>query len=184
MVNRLLDNIEASKKNSLDKFIAALGIPNVGPKMAKTLAKVFQDMKVFEAATKEELMEVEDVGDIVADSIINYFKTHKKLVQFIIDQGQNYIETVNAQASLDLTGKKFCITGALSLPRDQYINLIESCGGKVVSGVTKETSYLITNDTTSGSRKNIAAQILGIPILSEKELLNMCNALDLLKEIS
>ena len=84
----------------------------------------------------------------------------------------------------DLNGMTFCITGALSITRDRYISLIEGCGGKVVSGVTKKTSYLVTNDANSKSKKSVTAKQLNIPIISERQLLKMCSALDLLKELN
>jgi DNA ligase (NAD+) len=82
---------------------------------------------------------------------------------------------------LKFDGKNFCITGTLSLKRDDYIELIESLGGKVVGSVSKNTHYLITNDKTTGTSKNLKAQKLGIPIINEEELLTMCNSLHLLK---
>ena len=184
LARKLVQNINDSKKNDFWKLLAGLSIPNVGPKTAKVLAKRFKNMKVLESAIKEDFLEISDIGDIVSDSIISYFKTHKKLVQELTEFGVNMEEKDNNEkATINLEGKTFCITGALSLTRDTYIELIEMCGGKVVSSVSKNTSYLITNDKTTGTTKNIKARQLGIPILSEIELLEMCDALHLLKEI-
>lgn len=185
LAKKLADNVEKSKSNDFWKLLAGLGIPNVGPKTAKVLSKKFKTMKILESSNKEDFLEIEDIGEIVSDSIINYFKTHKKLVQDLEAFGVNMSEKIadDNKPTISLVGKTFCITGALSLTRDVYINLIETCGGKVVSSVSKNTSYLITNDKTTGTNKNIKARQLGIPILNERELLEMCDALSLLKEI-
>lgn len=185
MVQKLCDNIEASKNQELWKLIAALGIPNVGPKTAKTLAKRFKSLKVIQTLTPVEFEEIDDIGEIVANSIVNFFKTHKLLIQDLEDAGVNMEDKTDSDNTpkINLEGKTFCITGALSLKRDTYIDLIEACGAKVVGSVSKSTSYLITNDKTTGTSKNIKARQLGIPILNERELLEMCDALTLLREI-
>lgn len=184
-IKNLCENVEKQKTVEFWKVIAGLGIPNVGPKTAKALAKYFKTMKVLQSATSIELQSVEDIGEIVADSIVLYFRNNRKLIQELTDFGVNMSsENINEEkATIDLSEKSFCITGALSLTRDKYINLIESCGGKVVGGVSSKTSYLITNDKTTGTTKNKKAAELGIPILNEKELLEMCDALHLLKEL-
>ena len=95
----------------------------------------------------------------------------RALIQNLKELGVNMVATkkeVNDNA--DVAGLSFCITGALSLPRKEYELLIEKNGGKNVSGVTSKTSYLVTNDTTSGSSKNKKAQQLGVKIISEEEL--------------
>jgi len=184
--NNLINEIEKSKSASFDKLIAGLGIPNVGPKMAKTLAKKFLNMKALEGATQQELEWTEDCGPITAEAIYKWFRqpANKNLLRLLESEGQNMsCETVEDKASVDLSGKTFCITGALSLTREKYIDLIEACGGKVVGSVSKKLSYLITNDKTTGTTKNLKAKELGIPILSEKELLKLCDAITLLKEL-
>lgn len=186
IARKLAANIEDSKTNDFWKLLTGLGIPNVGPKTAKVLAKKFKTMKVLQTANREDFLEVEDIGEIVSESIILYFQNHKKLIQELTDFGVNMTEgylNEDNKPSINLEGKTFCITGALSLTRDIYINLIETCGGKVVSSVSKKTSYLITNDKTTGTTKNMKARELGIPILNERELLEMCDSLSLLKEI-
>lgn len=185
MVDKLVANINNSKTNDFWKLLSGLGIPNVGPKTAKVLAKTFKAMKILQGTSATELLQLNDIGEIVTESIVTYFKTHKKLIQELEEFGVCMSEemTEETRPSIDLSEKTFCITGALSLPRDTYIDLIETCGGKVVSSVSKKTSYLITNDKTTGTTKNIKARELGIPILNERELLTLCDSLSLLKEI-
>ena len=186
MADKLCKNIENTKTADFWKVLSGLGIPNVGPKTAKILARHFKIMKVLESATQSELEMVDDIAELTAIGIVNWFKTHRQLIRDLEAAGVNLsIEetTEDDKPSIDLSDKTFCITGALSLNRETYIDLIEACGGKVVGSVSKKTSYLITNDKTTGTTKNIKAKQLGIPILNEKELLEMCDALNLLKEV-
>lgn len=186
VADTLCQNIENAKNADFWKVLAGLGIPNVGPKTAKTLAKKFKTIKILESATQVELEETEDIAEITAKGIIQWFRDNHDLIRKLEEVGVNLsieIRDEDDKPEIDLTGKTFCITGALSLTRDIYTEIIEACGGKVVSSVSSKTSYLITNDKTTGTTKNKKAQELGIPILNEKELLEMCDALHLLKEI-
>jgi DNA ligase (NAD+) len=185
LVDRLLKNIEDSKEQKLEKFLPALGIRNVGRTLSKQLSKKFKDIKVLMGTEKDELYQLDDIGDIVAEAIHSWFKNaeNKKMLKDLEDLGvrPKSVEE-DEKPQIDLNGKNFCITGALSLVREKYVELIEMCGGKVVSGVSSKTHYLITNDKTTGTSKNTKANELGIPILNEVELLEMCDSLHLLKE--
>jgi DNA ligase (NAD+) len=187
-LTKLIENIENSKTQKLEKFIAAIGIKNVGTSTGKALAAKFKELKIIMGATKEELMDIDDIGETVADSIYNYFRkpsNRKFLTNMTEKYGLNLTNPVpKDNKTLKLEGKNFCITGALSLKRDDYIELIESLGGKVVGGVTKNTHYLITNDGVTQTTKLVSAKNLAIPILNEKELLELCGALDLLKKLN
>jgi len=186
LVTRLLKNIEDSKTQKLVNFVHGIGIKNVGNNTSKLLVKNFGTMKLIMGATKEELIEIEDIGEIVANSIYTYFRDpdNKVMIQGlldIMDLEEPIIEDKGDLLKLD--GKNFCITGALSLKRDDYVELLENMGAKVVSGVSKKTHYLITNATTR-TTKYIKAETLGIPILTEMELLEMCDSLHLLKRLT
>ena len=186
IIDKLCVNIENSKSAPFWKLLSGIGIPNVAGKTAKVLANYFKSMKALESATVVELMNVEGIAEITAEGIKKFFNENKPLIRALEAAGCNMnIEekTEDDKPKIDLTGKNFCITGLLSLPRTKYIELIETCGGKVVGAVNKKTSYLITNDKMTGTKKNIEAKKLGIPILSEKELLEMCDSLHLLKEM-
>jgi DNA ligase (NAD+) len=189
LIDRLLKNIEDSKTQKLEKFIASLGIWNVGKSVGKALVKEFGTLKLIMGAGKEELLAMDDVGDTIANAIYDYFRNpaNKKMIQTLIDNyGLNLQEGDISQKvdALSLDGKNFCITGALSLKRDDYIELIENLGGKVVGSVSKNTHYLITNDKTTGTSKNIKARELGVPIINEEEMLTMCDSLHLLKTLN
>jgi DNA ligase (NAD+) len=189
LVDRLLKNIEDSKTQKLEKFIAGLGIWNVGKTVGKALVKQFGTLKLIMGASKEEFLEMDDIGETIATSLYEYFRdpAHKKMIQTLIDDYGLQLQEGDISDKTDalsLDGKNFCITGALSLKRDDYVDLIESLGGKVVGSVSKNTHYLITNDKTTGTSKNLKAQQLGIPIINEEEMLTMCDSLHLLKMLN
>jgi DNA ligase (NAD+) len=134
--------------------------------------KKFRTLENIQNATKEELIGVEDIADIVAESIYTYFKNNK-----------NFIENMKITLTLDerkqetgknmLEGKSFCITGSLSRVRKEYEDLIEQNGGKNVSGVTNKTNYLVTNDQTTPTSKLTKAKELGTIIIDELQLQTM-----------
>ena len=184
LAKKLCKNIEDTKSAEFWKVLSGLGIPNVGPKTAKILSKKFKNIDNLKAATIIELEDTEDISTIIATGIVNWFNNNSELINALKTAGVNFEENKllkENQQEINLGGKAFCITGALTLKRDTYVELIESLGGKVVGAVSSKTNYLITNDKDSGSSKNKRAQELGISILNEKELLEMCNALELLK---
>ena len=175
MANKLCENVEATKTAEFWKVLAGLGIPGVGPKTAKILTKNFTNIDEIDNATSIELSDIEDIGEITAKGISDWFSTHSYLISQLKEAGVNLQSTSNATVS-SLEGKSFCITGALSKPRKEYESIIEKAGGKVVSGVSSKTDYLITNDKTSGSSKNRKAAELNIPVISEEEFLKMLAA--------
>jgi len=186
LITRLLKNIEDSKTQKLVKFVHAIGINNVGKNGSKILVKRYGTMKLIMSASYDELVELEDIGDTVANNIVNYFKNpdNSKMILDLVNSFDLEEPVIEDKGDLlELEGKNFCITGALSLKRDDYVELLENMGAKVVSGVSKKTHYLITNATTRTS-KFIKAEQLGIPILTEMELLEMCDALHLLKRLT
>jgi DNA ligase (NAD+) len=175
LVNKLVDNIENSKVQSFEKFLAAISIKNAGKGTAKRLLKKFSSIDEIMEATKEELMEVDDIGDIVAQNIMDYFKENKDFIEKLKSYGVNMEkEKTESTPVLNLlNGKSFCITGALSRVRSEIEQMIETLGGKNVSGVTKKTDYLVTNDQTTPTSKLTKAKELGVKIISELELIEM-----------
>ena len=170
-VSNLLEAIEHSKENSLERLIFALGIPHVGAKTAKILAAHFETMDAFQNASKEELVSIPDVGGIIADSIISFFENNhnNSIVEELKDLGLNmkYLGQKVEENEL-FSGKSFVLTGSLeSMTRDEAKEKIESLGGKTVDSVSKKTSVVIVG-TAPGS-KYTKAQELGIEIWSEEE---------------
>ena len=185
-VDNLLEEIEKSKNQKFYKIVAALGIPNVGEKIAKMITKKYNNLDKLNNVTSIDLAYIDGIGMEIANNIYGYFHNPYSLsvARELERLGVNMADEEVLEENDDLNGMTFCITGALSITRDRYISLIEGCGGKVVSGVTKKTSYLVTNDANSKSKKSVTAKQLNIPIISERQLLKMCSALDLLKELN
>lgn len=168
-INNLLDNIELSKENSLEKLLFGLGIRYIGKKTAKILAKFFKNIDAIMAASFEELVSIKDIGDILAQSIYNYFKDDEniKLINELKDLGlnMNYIDN-SSEESIEFKDKTFVVTGTLSMKREEIENLIESLGGKTSSSVTKKTDVVIVGENP-GSKYQKALEY-GIDIWDEK----------------
>jgi len=169
--DKLFKGIEESKARDLHRLIFALGIPNVGAQSAKLLANEFKELDVLASAIVEELSKLRDIGDIVANSIVDFFNDERNIV--LIDRlksaGVNTkkIQSDSDKASL-LEDKVFVMTGSLkSMGRRETTELIEQLGGKVSSSVSKSTDYLIAGETTGS--KFTKAQELGVKILNEQE---------------
>lgn len=173
--------IDKARNVKLHNLIYALGIPNVGLQTAKIICKNFNnDLKDTVTASYASLASIEGVGDVIASNFYDYFHTKENVEQFTeLLKELNVIkeEVIKADANDPINGKVFCVTGAVyRFPnRDAVKALIESRGGKLTGSVSRSTNYLITNDTTSGSRKNKAAQEYGIPILTEDEFITKFN---------
>ncbi len=170
-VSNLLDAIENSKQNSLERLIFALGIPHVGSKTARILAQHFKTMNSFEKATEEELVSIPDIGGIIAKSIINYFSNdhNKAIVEELKDLGinMNYLGQ-DIEENEDFTGKTFVLTGSLQIyTRDEASEKIESLGGKTANSVSKKTSVVIVGANPGSKYRK--AQELGIEIWTEEE---------------
>lgn len=177
-IDKLLLNIENSKSTPAEKLLAAIGIKGVGVKMAKIIMQKYQTIDDLLHASFEELSNIDGIGDIKAQDIIDELSKEEtiSLIGELKSLGVNMIATKNEVNDNDMvSGLSFCITGALSLPRKEYELHIEKNGGKNVSGVTSKTNYLVTNDPTSGSSKNKKAQQLGVKIITELELRELLN---------
>ena len=173
----VLSALETSKLTSFPRFIYALGIRHVGESTAKDLAAHFGKTDTLMKATEEQLLEVSDVGPVVAKSILRFFSDplNVELVEQLLASGIHWpaIE-VQEKGEQVLAGKTLVLTGTLpTLSRDQATEIIEKAGGKVSGSVSKKTSYLVAGDD-AGS-KLVKAQELGINILTEAELLQLCS---------
>lgn len=176
-VDKLLDSIEKSRTVTLDRFITALGIPNIGSSAAKAISKQFNGDHydfVQALANGYDFSQIDDFGEITNKSIHDWWNSKDPMVE-LLPVEMNFIVENDVGSSSNLDGKSFCITGSLThYPnRDALVKAIEDNGGKYVSGVSKKTDYLINNDTTSTSGKNKKAIELDIPIISENDFLKM-----------
>lgn len=171
-VNNLLEAIENSKNNSLERLLFGLGIRQVGTKTAKILSKHYITLENIINATKEELNNIHDIGNIIADNIINYFKEERNLreINKLKELGLNmkYLNNSEIINNINITGKTFVITGTLSKGRDEIKQLIEKNGGNITTSVSKKTDVVIVGEEP-GSKYTKALE-LGITIWKEEDL--------------
>jgi DNA ligase (NAD+) len=167
----LLGAIEGSKEQPLWRLIFGLGIMHVGASVARKLADKFQTMEKIAAASVEELESTEDVGEIVAKEIHDFFRLphNKTLLASLRKHGLNFGERDKhaAPASQELAGETWVITGTLSRPRDEIAELIRRHGGSVSGSVSKKTSYVLAGEE-AGSKLD-KAKVLGVPVVEEKQ---------------
>ncbi len=176
-VENLKESIEISKKTTLGKFIYALGIRNVGEATSKELAAHFRSLDNLFNATVEDYLLVNDIGPVVAESLVKYFHNanNQQIINSIIASGISWptLKEINAINS-KLNNQTFVVTGTLnSFSRDEIKDLIEANGGKVSGSVSKKTSYVIVGDNP-GSKADKASE-LGVPIITEINLMEMLN---------
>lgn len=174
-ISKLLESASNSKKNSLERLLFGLGIRYVGKKTAKILSKYYKTMDNLIKADFDELKSINDIGDVIAKSIVDYFSDEKNinLINRLTDLNLNmrYLgEEVNT-SNENINGKTFVITGTLSKPRDEIKEEIEGLGGNVTGSVTKKTDYVIAGEK-AGSKLTKANE-LGIRVLTEEEYNNM-----------
>lgn len=174
-ISKLLESASNSKKNSLERLLFGLGIRYVGKKTAKILSKYYKTMDNLIKADFDELKSINDIGDVIAKSIVDYFSDEKNinLINRLKDLNLNmrYLgEEVNT-SNENINGKTFVITGTLSKPRDEIKEEIEGLGGNVTGSVTKKTDYVIAGEK-AGSKLTKANE-LGIRVLTEEEYNNM-----------
>lgn len=171
----LLSAIAASKETTLARFIFALGIRHVGEAGARDLALYFRTLEKLRAATREELMQVHDVGEVLADSIRAFFDEphNNAVVDELVAEGVHWKEEEIAENS-PVSGKTFVLTGTLpTLSRDQAKDKILSLGGKVSGSVSKKTDYALAG-SEAGSKLE-KALTLGIRVIDEAEFLAMAS---------
>lgn len=172
-------SIQISRKTTLSRFLYGLGIMNIGVATAKLICRHFQnDLVAIENAGVEELVEMEGIGEVIAESFVAYFQNadNRKRIQELLKEIQFEQEETGGD-SLIFQGVNFVITGSVNhyANRDEVKALIEARGGKVTGSVTSKTHYLINNDVTSSSSKNKKAKELGVPIISEEEFIHLLN---------
>ena len=172
----LMANVEKARNTTLAKVIYSLGIPNIGLAGAKLICREFgNQVEAMLKADPEELAAIDGVGDVIAGSFVSYFQDEGKRERFLnlLSELSIMEEQQTDTEQQALKGKVFVITGSLNhfSNRKELQELIESKGGKVTGSVTGKTDYLINNDTASGSSKNKKAKALGVPGISEEEVL-------------
>lgn len=170
----LINAIEESKKRDLYRVINSLGIRHVGVKLAKTLARYFKDMDKLIVATYEELRMIEDVGEITADTIYEFFRQEQTidLINKLKQANVNMKAEIQENEDEKFAGKTFVLTGSLEhYSREEASEIIEKMGGKTSSSVSKKTDYVLAGEDAGSKLKK--AQELGITIISEEEFIAM-----------
>lgn len=176
-VNKIIENIEKSKENSLERLLFGLGIKEIGTKTAKILASNFNDIDFLMQATKEELESIKDIGSITANSVVNYFQNNKELIENLKEIGINmkYKGKVTGVNEL-VSGKKFVITGTISkMGRKEIKEKLESYNASISESVSKNTDIVIVGDNP-GSKYQDALKLNKV-IWNEEKLLEVLNDL-------
>ena len=173
--NNLINAIEASKKNEMDRIIFGLGIRNIGARAAAILCDNFNTIEKLMNASFEDINSIDGFGEVMSKNVYEAFRDEnmKKLIDSLIEKGLNFTYTSNVKGDT-FAGKTFVLTGTLpTLKRDEAKKIIEELGGKASSSVSKKTDYVVAGED-AGS-KLIKANELGIKVISEEELLKMAD---------
>jgi DNA ligase (NAD+) len=174
---RILDGLEASKKVPFERVLFALGIRFVGETVAKTLAKKLHNIENIQTAKKEELVEIDEIGDRIADSVVEWFskEEHKQRIEKLKEVGLQFqiSEEKLSGRTEKLAGLSIIISGTFNkFSRDELKEMIEQNGGKNVGSISKNTSYVLAGDNMGPSKLEKANQ-LGVKIISEDEFLKI-----------
>jgi len=170
----LFDAIEKSKSNDLFRLLFALGIPHVGQVAAKKICNTFKSMDKIVSATVDEIASIDDIGDVIAKSLVEFFSNENNISELnrLKAANVNMIKIESEKTSEILNGKTFVLTGTLpNLSRNEAKKIIEENGGRVSSSVSKKTDFVLLGED-AGS-KLTKAQELGIKLISEEEFLSM-----------
>lgn len=169
-IDKLIENIEKSKSNNLDKLLFGLGIRHVGEKVSKVIASNYTNIEKLFGVTFEELISINEIGDVIAKSIIDYFRKDetRNLIDELNEVGMNLLYTSNVSQKAEFADKTFVLTGKLEIyKRNEAKNLIESLGGKVSGSVSSKTDYVVAGSDAGSKLKK--ANELGVKVISESE---------------
>ena len=168
-INNLLDSIEKSKTVALERFIFSLGIRHVGIQTSKVLSKKYKNIKNIYNISKDELLDISDIGPEVSESIYKYFASEKNHIEIekLLELGVNPI--IEQAISGKFTNEVVVVTGTLpSLKRNEAHALIEKNGGEIANSISKKVTLVLAGDDAGSKLEK--AQKLGIKIISEEEL--------------
>jgi DNA ligase (NAD+) len=172
----LVKGVEASKAIPFERVLFGLGIRFVGETVAKTLAREFKTIEALVEADRETLIAVNEIGERIADSVVDFFadEANLNLVNRLKEKGLQFSMDLIENDSESLADKSFVVSGVFVMDRKELKELIERNGGKVLSGVSAKTDYLVAGESM-GPSKRTKAEKLEVPIISEADLLNMIN---------
>lgn len=180
----LIEAVEKAKDTDLVRVLYGLGIDNIGLSTAKLIVKKLKgDPQAVLSVTAQELIDIDGIGEVIAEAFVRYFADEKKKGEYIRLLGEVRLKEIEeSQETEELAGKTFVITGNVThfANRKELKELIERMGGKVTGSVTGNTSYLINNDSMSQSTKNKTAAKLGVPVITEEEFITLAGLEDML----
>jgi DNA ligase (NAD+) len=171
---KVLRNIDASRRQPLPRVLNGLGIPFVGERTAQILAETFGSLDAMAEADQEKLQEAEEVGPKVAESIRQFFheRRNRELVERLRQAGLTFGHAIKKKTAGPLAGKIFVLTGTLpNLTREDAKARIEAAGGKVTGSVSKNTDYVVAG-ADPGSKLD-KANAFGVPVIGERDLLDL-----------
>ena len=172
---RFLQSLAQSKSVPFERVLFAVGIRYVGESTARDLARHFGSLEALQAAVREELLSVEEVGEVIADSVLAFFQKEENLLEMnrLKEAGLQFsLKESPGQVSAALEGKTFVVSGVFSVSRDQIKALIEAHGGKNSSSVSGKTSYLLAGSKPGPDKVKKAAE-LGVEVLDEASFREM-----------
>jgi DNA ligase (NAD+) len=179
IADRFLVGLDTAKTRPLWRLLVALSIRHVGPTAAQSLAKTFRSIEAIGQAGIDELASIDGVGQVIAESIVEWFseKWHREIIRKWQEAGVIFQEAEREEAPQTLAGLTIVATGSLTrFTRDEISEVIASHGGKVSSSVSKKTSYVLAGDA-AGSKLDKAIE-LGVPVISEEEFLTLLEGRD------
>jgi len=173
----IISGIELSKQIPFERVLFALGIRHVGETVAKKLARHFKSLDAIREASRDELLSVPEIGDVIADSIISFFRddAHRAILERLESYGLQFARSEEPEegSTQKLNGNSFVVSGVFSVfSRDEIKQLIELHGGKVLSGVSGSTNYLLAGEKM-GPEKLKKAEKFGVAIISEQDFIQM-----------
>jgi len=173
-VVNILDALEKSKEVPFERVLFALGIRFVGETVAKKITRALKNIDAIMQATVEELITIDDVGEQIAKSVVEYFQieNHREIIRQLKEAGLQFEAAEQAAVNDVLEGKSFVVSGKFTISRDELKRLIEINGGKNVSAISAKTDYVVAGESM-GPEKLKKAQSLQIPIIGEEEFFGM-----------
>jgi DNA ligase (NAD+) len=173
VIQKAFAELWARNKIKLEDFVSGFDIPTIGSKVVKLMVDAGYDtLEKLRKVNYNSLIEIDGIGPERAKIFIEYMVELQDTMDAVLNTNRIVLLEGSKKVSEEnssLSGKTFCITGKLSIPRQEIERIVIDAGGKVASSITSNVNYLLTNDTTSGSSKNIKAKELNIPIISEEE---------------
>ena len=171
LANKMFENIQKTKEQSLAQFISAIGVEGVSTaKSEKIIAQGYNTLEKFQALTLDKMLVIEGFAEKSSTDILSSLGKKKELIAELLSVGVKVKADEISTGEGPLKGYSFCLTGALSQPRPLIEKLIKQNGG-VIAGVSKNLSYLVTNEQDSSSSKYVKAKSLNVPVINEDELM-------------